>query len=475
MEERFQRKWRRSGKEVATKGQVLMGGCLRSKLLKQAVPLSPLSPLLRHHDRDPVRGVGHSAGSMHHALGRLAYMKTLVAFGILCLASANVPAKDLYVVVATSPAYVGKFGSSILKVTDSATTVAAIFPPEDGILMMLINPQDRWLAGISFMPRPRKLALIQFDQPDKVNGFVLSERTFSAYFIRDPTMGLRLAAIRGGMDRSGWQSEVVRFQLSGGAEPSLADANPPGQDDFKYAEVTGTSGLASLGYTDQFVARVDPDNKTAILEGKIQSDFTLPPSLVANNQGLNLFIRVMNREVVALHEASILRGVWVRDPDCVWYLNRSSKQWHKLSVAGEPEIRGFGHWFAVTERLTTKRVKQERRAQRPHSRSGRMTGPNMDHVFNNFESDGKPWNYTGTFRILDGSSDNEREWILETGNENSEVLLIEDDRTMIYRIEDSLWQANLDVSGKITGAKRLCTDPRLLDAHWAFFSDWVAR
>ena len=60
-------------------------------------------------------------------------------------------------------------------------------------------------------------------------------------------------------------------------------------------------------------------------------------------------------------------------------------------------------------------------------------------------------------------------WVLRTGAEDSEVLLIEG-RKIVYRKDDAVLEATLLDNGEITPPVILGADPQLLDVHWAFRS-----
>jgi hypothetical protein len=362
----------------------------------------------------------------------------------------------------------------------------------DGVDQVLQSLRGRRLVLITFSA-PRKAVVIDFDQPHNDGGYVFRESSdermlFASCLVQDPVLGLRFVGLRG-TAKGPFSIEAVRIQLDID-RPALINENTPGTDDLKFAEFTGTSGVANLGFHDVGITRVDPStNALAMYRGTGHFTFPLPPALyTAADAGSGIAIHIKNNELLVLTESrSFDDSLAGKKATSLWYQHRPSGTWRNLATVGKPEIRGFGHWFAFTERkvdlVLAARAQKQRNvtakefrdivASRPkpsqHPVYRRATGPDIQLVFQNHEFDGMPWNYTGVFRIVD-SANPDLEWNLDTGNENSEILLIEAPR-ILYRVEDALWQATLDPTGKIIGQTKLAQNPRLLDAHWAFYSN----
>ena len=216
-------------------------------------------------------------------------------------------------------------------------------------------------------------------------------------------------------------------------------------------------------------------------------DVPLPAQIHAPHEASNVVFHVRNGELSVITEKPRSDQPSKRKSALgIWYRNTSTPNWKNIATSGEVEIRGFGRWFSFTDRkldsLTVGRktaktlaeMIEDRPGRANHTREKRVTGPGMASIFEGFESDGKPWNYAGSFWIVDSAGEGHK-WRLETGNENSEILLI-DRQMVVYRIEDSIWRGVLDPSADgISNAVRVASDPRLVDAHWAFFSTVEAK
>lgn len=161
-------------------------------------------------------------------------------------------------------------------------------------------------------------------------------------------------------------------------------------------------------------------------------------------------------------------------PVHVLLLNKQTHRWQTLelptavSTRTNVPVRIFGDWMVITEMSWSPPDGQPASAglgigseqKTPIYSATSDIHAAYDRRFQNIEIPGK----LAIWNLADG-----RKLMLNTGQEDSEVLKITKRGAMLYRVNDSLYSARID-TGKIGSAIRLAKAPAVADIHWAFRS-----
>jgi hypothetical protein len=157
--------------------------------------------------------------------------------------------------------------------------------------------------------------------------------------------------------------------------------------------------------------------------------------------------------------------------------DKRAQQWHNVDFpsAGR-SIRGFGPWLAVagSERKRSRDpavfADPRREPVSPGSASRRtVLNPNARDKERTSIDDlfvGGPYYYTGDLILYNAQS--RRKYTIQTSQGDSEILLVDGD-TVYYRVNDSLFKAQIPQTGiEFLHPQLIVTDANVQFAHWAF-------
>ena len=251
--------------------------------------------------------------------------------------------------------------------------------------------------------------------------------------------------------------------------------------DFAYSLISGSPGGA-LDAWDIQLLYTNPENgrlvipKTPKIEERPPYPLVLPDSLQVGEKtrvGVHVnndFVTAINKKIIDSNQQSIGMSHFL-------IFNKQTEQWHTWKVEGSSTVvRGFDEWIVgsvvgsnvklifdekgrLQEKIPLNRVspgKDKRRQQ------GTDTGTPFD-----LRADFFDLYYPGVLFLHNINTRKTIEW--STGQGDSEVLLVED-KTVYYRIDDKIYQAQIINGKKLGKPELLLKDDRVPDIHWAFFS-----
>ena len=137
--------------------------------------------------------------------------------------------------------------------------------------------------------------------------------------------------------------------------------------------------------------------------------------------------------------------------------------WRELPWPGIPLVRAFGSTLAISEAVSPAGESDAAKTARREARGAR--DPDRRSVFEGVERRERlPLVYPGRLHVHDVATG--QSTVIVTNEEDSEVLLV-DEETIYYRVNDTIHSSQRGVSGLLPG-RILATDDRIRDAHWAF-------
>jgi len=141
--------------------------------------------------------------------------------------------------------------------------------------------------------------------------------------------------------------------------------------------------------------------------------------------------------------------------------NKKSSQWHEKELKGSlPRTRGFSDWLCGYVGDNSKFL-----LNKPLPGSSlwkdRATGLSPEIRYRGMYAPGILYFYNPSTDVY---------FELETGQADSEVVLIQGDK-VLYRVYDELYETDLIDGTKLGKSKLLLKDDRVPDIHWAFYKD----
>jgi hypothetical protein len=238
-------------------------------------------------------------------------------------------------------------------------------------------------------------------------------------------------------------------------ENSFSSSNP-GQ--VRYAVRHGTAGVADIAASNRSIGvGIDKTGgvKLSAAAGAIPIGLEVPGDLLKGFEVYHSGLDISDAKVFVLlltNKAGASR---------VLIFRRSDKTWRALPEfgGGQPHLRGFGRFIAITETQRKSDKKQESAGKDDWRQEEASMGPSVASSIRNSE-----YVYPGRLHIYD--IEKERVYTITTNQADSEVLLVEG-RTVYYRITDRIFSADIADNG--LGPARLLTKAGAVnDAHWAF-------
>ena len=143
--------------------------------------------------------------------------------------------------------------------------------------------------------------------------------------------------------------------------------------------------------------------------------------------------------------------------------DKVNRIWRELPLPGLAGVRAFGSTVAMSEAVSPVGEPVAAKTARREARAAR--DPDRRSVFEGVERRERlPLVYPGRLHVHDVATG--QSTVIVTNEEDSEVLLV-DEETIYYRVNDTIHASARGVSGLLPG-RILATDDRIRDAHWAF-------
>jgi hypothetical protein len=253
--------------------------------------------------------------------------------------------------------------------------------------------------------------------------------------------------------------------VSSSSSTGNARVNFDSWDEYTAMRVDGNTGGPALGI-GPFGSIVDGKFAISVFGRDIAVE-TLPPFLRQPTERTIAWFMVVSSEysVLALANTSsgspTLGAVGSRD---MLVHERTQKRWKKIVIEGtSSRLRLFGSWLATivgTENPDHK-PSPGRENERASSANGLPSVREQYATFAGYES------WLPGILVLQNLAD-DRKIRIETGQEDSEILLVEAD-TVLYRINDTIYQAKI-AGEELKESVVVVKDEDVPEIHWAFWS-----
>lgn len=136
-------------------------------------------------------------------------------------------------------------------------------------------------------------------------------------------------------------------------------------------------------------------------------------------------------------------------------------------MGSKPECRIFGYWLATIVRGSNSGVGQDDNPG--HSdESDHWVKDLLPNVREEFEACDSSFYLPGEF-VLDNLADGTRV-TLRTGEEDSEILAVRSDGALLYRVNDSIFSAQIE-GGQLSAPSLVVKDDDVPEVHWVFWSN----
>jgi hypothetical protein len=191
----------------------------------------------------------------------------------------------------------------------------------------------------------------------------------------------------------------------------------------------------------------------------------LPDSLqLRKKEMLNIIINNKNQFILYLSSTGHINNRIGSTTLIIYDYNK--KNWYKKQINGNyPNITSYGKWLAgVVYEYTgmNEGTFKESPGKEARAKLNSKNPFNADERFAYFHiySPGKLY-------LFNTHTQKHIEWVTNQGD--SEILLVQDD-TVYYRINDEIYKALILKGEKLGKSELLIRDPQVLDIHWAFIS-----
>jgi hypothetical protein len=248
------------------------------------------------------------------------------------------------------------------------------------------------------------------------------------------------------------------------------DPAVPCEDSFRTidaADITsivtnGRAGVAGVAANEGILFSVDPNGRVINRipgGGIVYLDVQIPERFrFAGGQGAVILVDNPFMSVVDLGEKS------QNGARRLLALRKSDGTWRQLPnlTDGFPGARGFGKYLVIHEARMKGPVQAESAGKAEWRKEASRHGPSIQAAF----ADSNVV-YPGRLHLYDVET--EKEYVIDTKQGDSEVLLVEDG-LVYYRVTDRLYSAAIQDTG-LAQAKLIATDSLIEDAHWAFIKN----
>lgn len=361
--------------------------------------------------------------------------------------------------------------SSLLAVSEaqsSVVRVANLVENSESDTFILADHERRVLAvGIGGgVADTQRVVLIDMDAPTRPRTIATS---FTANFFCSPNVGLLEAC---NVDELSPERRLSSIRLTDSSGSSNNKARQLGWEAYRTARTEGFWAPSDMHpYLDLAVS----GQNLRFLSTVATPDLGVPkpPTLEANDKD-RLILAISNDEmfVIGRYGAPTSSGPGTTETHKYFIYDKKAGTWQDFSVSGAGySIRAFGSWIvtAGSER------KRPFGANRPNPNEPQSPGSKFrERVINQKSSTRQqihledlfqyvPVTFSGDLSLYNTGS--KRMYTIHTGQGDSEILLV-DGNTVYYRVNDSLYRAQIGQS-QIEKAQLLAQDDSIQLAHWA--------
>jgi hypothetical protein len=309
---------------------------------------------------------------------------------------------------------------------------------------------------------PKALSIIHQDEPERVDEVVINPdakividslnclRNSSPYSVR---LLFSLLTTPGTLDV---RVEGVRISPSADSEPRVSDGR---SGDYAQLVVPGLPGGAATGAM-MFASREGNDLVLRVGSERVILD-RLPPGLDSREGIRRIGIVAANRQYLVIANYDGPPG-----SSTMFYIhNRISGVWTTVTVPGDnSRVRLFGNWLASI--VQTAHMGNATNPGRDQERA--ISLPNRPNVRMDYRiGRGLTSDIPGVLE-LDNLKDHRR-IVIKTGQEDSEVLSVAPPEIVVYRVNDSIYQASI-IDGALQNASIVAKDANVPEIHWSFLS-----
>tara|TARA_R110002073_G_scaffold132007_1_gene278814 strand:- start:347 stop:1204 length:858 start_codon:yes stop_codon:yes gene_type:complete len=248
---------------------------------------------------------------------------------------------------------------------------------------------------------------------------------------------------------------------------STGEVKDSHRGDQRYVASYGMAGARATGTGDSttLVRNHFDGTNEAVVARDMPLGWDVPAWFVENP--LESIMRVIeNQSIRVLTSAGFSRA---GDPGTsrYYFYNKLDDNWHIHAFDGNGSwaIRGFGEWVVTEEvhRIPDTEVPEARAEFHARWRSGVSDNEYLDATSRFLHFEVRP-----TGRLLIYNVFERKEFVIETGEPDSEVLLVENNQ-VYYRVDDSIYREEIDLRREqLTNTTLLVSAPEVRHMHWAF-------
>lgn len=325
-------------------------------------------------------------------------------------------------------------GSSSILVDNEHRVLVIAYPQDGPTDVEILNMDSPWKVEIAHLRYDNKLG-------------ILSSNLFDV-----PEAGLKFSLLL-----SDGESEVLAgASLSTLREPHLS------WKDYPYIRVAGTFGVAQP-WSDALEVRIDSGGWVVprlASPGVDHLPFRVPAGISSPTAAI-LFLEVNNDEVAVLSSSKDQHPAQQNDGSNIEFvLRKATKVWQPVNIPGAlSRPRGIGgSWLAYVV------VAPNRGLESPGRQGRSLTEVTPGYTVDELFQDNDDRYFPGILFLY--NSLNGRSYRIQTGQGDSEALLVDGDR-VYYRVNTSLYQATI-AGDSISDTKLLIKDDSISQVHWAF-------
>jgi hypothetical protein len=347
------------------------------------------------------------------------------------------------------PCYLSKVNSATKKLNIERQL---IFKDKQGLMFVYSYSNHRRIILGSHTTGNFELNIIDMDNPSTEN--IVSVPQNDSRFFNSKLLYYSSSRLVNGLTMiDGDNEKLIGVDLSTGKRELLP------WEDFKNIELCGRAGVWLNG-SDYVFLSSNNDGSFDFFAGdsKIRLSESKMPDPISFEKDDIIIAVVRNSKAIVITAKSCK----VIDPSGFGYmnyyiLNKHNNSWGTITPRGElTRLRSFNSWLAGTV-LTAFKGKESPGKENRRQSTTPTGSPASWHIGNEVYSPGLLYLY---------NIQTQQEYYLETGQGDSEVLLIEDE-TVYFRENNIIYFATID-EDQIVGKAELVRDPMVYDVHWLF-------
>ena len=194
---------------------------------------------------------------------------------------------------------------------------------------------------------------------------------------------------------------------------------------------------------------------------------TVPPFLQSMRAGAIVWLMVVSDQYSVLSFADTVPNNPQKPTSTareMFVHNRAKHEWRRIKIEGtRSRLRIFGRWLSTIVAMENPDHKPSPGRQNERN-WGTAQLPNVQMGYENLA--GRESWLPGTLVLQ--NLDDGREIRIETGQEDSEILKVQDD-VVLYRVNDTIYQARID-GDHLKDTTVIVKDEDVPEVHWAFWS-----